>query len=163
MVPRWLLASTKEAGVLGCDAAGATPVCLLMKNRAASRVERKNSERGRSPPEREETAVFDNLRADVASVIERDPAAKSWWEVLLCYPYVRALAYHRLAHRLYLAGHTTLARWISQRARQAGGEVHPGAPHRGVSLGCGAGAALWRKSGARFRAQTEWNRGPCRL
>ncbi|MFR1593843.1 MAG: serine O-acetyltransferase, partial [Christensenellales bacterium] len=30
--------------------------------------------------------MFDNLRADVASVMERDPAAKSKWEVLLCYP-----------------------------------------------------------------------------
>ena len=36
--------------------------------------------------------MFDNLRADIASVMERDPAAKSKWEVLLCYPSVKAMA-----------------------------------------------------------------------
>ena len=72
--------------------------------------------------------MFDNLRADVASVLERDPAAKSKWEVLLCYPYVKAMAYHRMAHKLYLKGHVTLARWISQHARHVTGiEIHPGA------------------------------------
>ena len=72
--------------------------------------------------------MFDNLRADVASVLERDPAAKSKWEVLLCYPYVKAMAYHRIAHRQYQKGHTTVARWISQHARHVTGiEIHPGA------------------------------------
>lgn len=72
--------------------------------------------------------MFDNLRADIASVMERDPAAKSKWEVLLCYPSVKAMAYHRMAHRLYQAGHTTLARWISQHSRHVTGiEIHPGA------------------------------------
>lgn len=78
--------------------------------------------------ERNDAAVFDNLRADVASVMERDPAAKSKWEVLLCYPYVKAMAYHRLAHRQYQKGRTTIARWISQHARHVTGiEIHPGA------------------------------------
>lgn len=72
--------------------------------------------------------MFENIRADIAAVMERDPAAKSRWEVLLCYPSVKAMAYHRLAHRLYLAGHTTLARWISQHSRHVTGiEIHPGA------------------------------------
>ena len=72
--------------------------------------------------------MFDNIRADIAAVMERDPAARSKWEVLLCYPSVRAMASHRLAHRLYLRGHTTLARWISQRSRHKTGiEIHPGA------------------------------------
>lgn len=72
--------------------------------------------------------MFDNIRADIASVMERDPAAKSKLEVLLCYPSVKAMAYHRLAHKLYLGGHTTLARWISQHSRHATGiEIHPGA------------------------------------
>lgn len=48
--------------------------------------------------------MFDNIRADIAAVLERDPAAKSSWEVLLCYPSVKAMFYHRLAHRLYLSG-----------------------------------------------------------
>ena len=72
--------------------------------------------------------MFDNLRADVRAVLERDPAAKSAWEVVLCYPSVKAMAYHRLAHRLYLGGHTTLARIISQHSRHVTGiEIHPGA------------------------------------
>ena len=72
--------------------------------------------------------MFDNLRADVRAVLERDPAAKSAWEVVLCYPSVKAMAYHWLAHRLYLGGHTTLARVISQHSRHVTGiEIHPGA------------------------------------
>ena len=72
--------------------------------------------------------MFDNIRADIDAVMERDPAAKSRWEVLLCYPSVRAMAYHRLAHRLYQNGHVTLARWISQHSRHKTGiEIHPGA------------------------------------
>ena len=72
--------------------------------------------------------MFDNIRADIDSVMERDPAAKSRWEVLLCYPSIKAMAYHRLAHRLYQNGHVTLARWISQHSRHATGiEIHPGA------------------------------------
>ena len=73
-------------------------------------------------------ALFDRIREDVDAVLERDPAAKSRWEVLLCYPSVRAMAYHRMAHRLYQDGHTTLARWISQHSRHVTGiEIHPGA------------------------------------
>ncbi len=72
--------------------------------------------------------MFDNLRADVKTVLERDPAAKSKMEVLLCYPSVKALLYHRMAHKLYRGGHTTLARWISQHSRHVTGiEIHPGA------------------------------------
>ena len=72
--------------------------------------------------------MFDNIRADIDAVMERDPAAKSRWEALLCYPSVRAMAYHRLAHRLYKNGHVTLARWISQHSRHKTGiEIHPGA------------------------------------
>ena len=72
--------------------------------------------------------MFDNIRADIDAVMERDPAAKSRLEVLLCYPSVRAMAAHRMAHRLYQNGHVTLARWISQRSRHKTGiEIHPGA------------------------------------
>ncbi|MBQ7825569.1 MAG: serine O-acetyltransferase [Clostridia bacterium] len=72
--------------------------------------------------------MFDNIRADIDAVMERDPAAKSRWEVFLCYPSVRVMAWHRIAHRLYKNGHTTLARWISQRSRHKTGiEIHPGA------------------------------------
>ena len=72
--------------------------------------------------------MFDNIRADIDAVMERDPAAKSRLEVLLCYPSVRAMSAHRMAHRLYKSGHVTLARWISQRSRHKTGiEIHPGA------------------------------------
>ena len=72
--------------------------------------------------------MFDNIRSDIDAVMERDPAAKSRWEVFLCYPSVRVMAWHRIAHRLYKNGHTTLARWISQRSRHKPGiEIHPGA------------------------------------
>ena len=88
--------------------------------------------------------MFDHLRADIASVLERDPAARSKWEVLLCYPTVKALAYHRLAHRLYLAGHTTLARIISQHSRHATGiEIHPGASiGKGLFIDHGTGVVI---------------------
>ena len=88
--------------------------------------------------------MFDNLRADVRAVLERDPAAKSAWEVVLCYPSVKAMAYHRLAHRLYSSGHTTLARWISQHARHVTGiEIHPGARiGRGFFIDHGNGVVI---------------------
>lgn len=88
--------------------------------------------------------MFDHLREDVASVMERDPAAKSKWEVLLCYPYVKAMAYHRIAHAQYRRGHTTLARWISQHARHVTGiEIHPGARiGRGFFIDHGNGVVI---------------------
>ena len=88
--------------------------------------------------------MFDGIRADVTSVMERDPAAKSRLEVLLCYPSVKAMAYHRLAHRLYDAGHTTLARLISQHSRHATGiEIHPGARiGKGIFIDHGDGVVI---------------------
>ena len=88
--------------------------------------------------------MFDNLRADVRAVLERDPAAKSAWEVVLCYPSVKALAYHRLAHRLYLGGHTTLARVVSQHSRHVTGiEIHPGASiGKGLFIDHGDGVVI---------------------
>lgn len=72
--------------------------------------------------------MLDQIREDVRSVLERDPAAKSFLEVLLCYPCVRALFWYRIAHKAYQKGHTLRARMISQHARNATGiEIHPGA------------------------------------
>ena len=89
-------------------------------------------------------ALFDRIREDVDAVLERDPAAKSRWEVLLCYPSVRAMAYHRMAHRLSQGGHTTLARWISQHCRHVTGiEIHPGACiGRGLFIDHGDGVVI---------------------
>ncbi len=67
-------------------------------------------------------------REDREAVLTRDPAAKSQWEVRLCYPGLKALRSHRRAHELYAKGHVLLARIISQRARHKTGiEIHPGA------------------------------------
>ena len=48
--------------------------------------------------------MFDALRRDIRTVFERDPALRSRLEALLCYPGVHALAFHRVAHRLWGAG-----------------------------------------------------------
>jgi len=68
------------------------------------------------------------LREDISSVFQRDPAARSTWEVLTCYPGLHALLLHRLAHRLWGVGLRWLARWISHVSRFFTGiEIHPGA------------------------------------
>jgi len=72
--------------------------------------------------------MFKALRRDIRAVLERDPAARSAIEVLLCYPGVHALAYHRLAHRLWSHGWLTTARLVSHFARfMTGIEIHPAA------------------------------------
>jgi len=72
--------------------------------------------------------MFDALRRDIRVALERDPAARSALEVLLCYPGVHALAFHRLAHRLWNRGWLTLARFISHVSRFLTGiEIHPAA------------------------------------
>jgi len=72
--------------------------------------------------------MFKALRRDIRAVLERDPAARSAIEVLLCYPGVHALAYHRLAHGLWSHGWLTTARLVSHMARfMTGIEIHPAA------------------------------------
>ena len=44
--------------------------------------------------------MFSRLKEDVASVFDRDPAARNMWEVLTCYPGFHALVVHRLSHWL---------------------------------------------------------------
>jgi serine O-acetyltransferase len=67
------------------------------------------------------------LKANYDIIKERDPAIKSYWEVLL-YPYFWAMRSHRRAHLLYERGHFFRARRISQRAaKKTGIEIHPGA------------------------------------
>jgi serine O-acetyltransferase len=72
--------------------------------------------------------MFTRLREDIATIRERDPAARSAWEVLTCYPGLHALVLHRLAHALWRAKRRWLARFVSQLARFLTGiEIHPGA------------------------------------
>jgi serine O-acetyltransferase len=72
--------------------------------------------------------MFTRIREDIACVFERDPAARSSWEVITCYPGFHALLIHRLAHGLWRAGMRWLGRWVSHLSRFLTGiEIHPGA------------------------------------
>src|SRR5712691_12675908 len=88
--------------------------------------------------------MFDALRRDIRTVLERDPAARSLLEVLLCYPGVHALAFHRVAHRLWNLGWTTLARFVSHVARFLTAiEIHPAARiGPGLFIDHGAGVVI---------------------
>ncbi|HBF38613.1 MAG TPA: serine O-acetyltransferase [Firmicutes bacterium] len=77
---------------------------------------------------KEGNAMLKHIKEDIQTVFERDPAAQSWVEVLLCYPGIHALIAHRMAHYLYQRHHFLLARLISQMSRFLTGiEIHPGA------------------------------------
>jgi len=68
------------------------------------------------------------LESDVQAAFRGDPAARSVDEVLLCYPGIKAIIHHRLAHELYRLGSTLIARLISENAHSATGiDIHPGA------------------------------------
>ena len=72
--------------------------------------------------------MFDRLREDISVVFERDPAARSIWEVLTTYPGVHALLVHRVAQRLWSWNLKWLARFVSHLGRWLTGiEIHPGA------------------------------------
>lgn len=72
--------------------------------------------------------MFGNLRDDIACILERDPAARSTFEVLTCYPGLHALVLHRKAHKCWNRGWRWLGRFISHMARFLTGiEIHPGA------------------------------------
>ena len=72
--------------------------------------------------------MFQTLKEEVNSIYERDPAAHSRWEVLLCYPGLHAITMHRLAHKLWDANWKVTARWVSQASRFLTGiEIHPAA------------------------------------
>lgn len=72
--------------------------------------------------------MFKSLREDIRATIARDPAARGWLEVVLCYPGFQAVLFHRLTRRLWRLRLRLLARWLSQLARWLTGiEIHPGA------------------------------------
>ena len=72
--------------------------------------------------------MFSRLREDIACILERDPAARSAWEVVTCYPGLHALVMHRWAHACWQRGFRWLGRFISHMARFLTGiEIHPGA------------------------------------
>lgn len=72
--------------------------------------------------------MFERLKKDIRAVMERDPAAKSILEVILCYPGLHALFFYRLAHVFYRRRWFVTARLVSQFGRFLTGiEIHPGA------------------------------------
>jgi serine O-acetyltransferase len=72
--------------------------------------------------------MADLIREDVATILERDPAARSRAEVLLCYSGLHAVWFYRINHWLWNHRFFLLARWLSQVARFLTGiEIHPGA------------------------------------
>jgi serine O-acetyltransferase len=72
--------------------------------------------------------MLEKLRADIACILERDPAARSAWEVLTCYPGLHAIYIHKLARWLWLHRLRWLGRFVSHLGRWLTGiEIHPGA------------------------------------
>lgn len=72
--------------------------------------------------------IFKNLRDEIDTVLKLDPAARSAWEVALCYPGFHALLFYRVAHWLWERRWLVLGRWISYVGRTLTGiEIHPGA------------------------------------
>ncbi len=72
--------------------------------------------------------MFTTLKRDIQAALDRDPAARSALEVLLCYPGLHALYFHRVAHWLWNHRLKTLGRFVSHVSRFLTGiEIHPGA------------------------------------
>ncbi|MBX9720477.1 MAG: serine O-acetyltransferase [Candidatus Obscuribacterales bacterium] len=72
--------------------------------------------------------MFKNLREDIASIIQRDPAARNAWEIITCYPGFHAIMMHRWAHWFWVNDLKWLGRFTSHIARIFTGiEIHPGA------------------------------------
>ncbi|MFB3817191.1 MAG: serine O-acetyltransferase [Candidatus Methylomirabilales bacterium] len=88
--------------------------------------------------------MFRTIRRDVAAVFARDPAARSTWEVLSCYPGLHAVWGYRLSHWLWRHGAKLLARGVSHLVRAATGiEIHPGATiGRGLFIDHGMGVVI---------------------
>ena len=88
--------------------------------------------------------MFSRLRSDIQCILDRDPAARSKWEVLTCYPGLHALVLHRLAHGLWKRQFRWLGRFLSQISRWLTGiEIHPGATiGNGVFIDHGMGIVI---------------------
>lgn len=88
--------------------------------------------------------MLTTLKTDFRIIFERDPAARSWLEVLFCYPGLQAIFFHRLAHSLYQSRIPFIPRLISHIARFLTGiEIHPGAAlGQGVFIDHGMGVVI---------------------
>jgi serine O-acetyltransferase len=92
--------------------------------------------------------MFKRLREEAAYISERDPAARSVWEVILFYAGFKAVRMHRRAHKHYNKGNYLRARWISERCRRKTGiEIHPGAKiGKGLWIDHGTGVVIGETS-----------------
>lgn len=88
--------------------------------------------------------MFSRIREDIAAMRARDPAARSWLEVLLCYPGLHAVWLHRVSHWLWRHRLRLLARVLSHCVRCGTGvEIHPGARlGRRVTIDHGMGVVI---------------------
>ena len=89
-------------------------------------------------------SFIDNIKTDIQSVKDRDPAAHSSLEIILTYSGLHAVIMYRAAHQLYIRKHGTLARIVSQLARFLTGiEIHPGAKiGKGLLIDHGSGVVI---------------------
>ncbi|MDP2056708.1 MAG: serine O-acetyltransferase, partial [Thiobacillus sp.] len=72
--------------------------------------------------------LLSQLKEDIAVVFDRDPAARTTFEVITTYPGFHAMLFHRLAHKLWRMEWKWLARFTSHIGRWLTGiEIHPGA------------------------------------
>lgn len=88
--------------------------------------------------------MFNALREDIRSIKERDPAARSGFEVLMLYSGLHALMAYRVSHWLFQHKRFILARWLSQHAKfKTGIEIHPGAKiGKGLFIDHGMGVII---------------------
>ncbi len=88
--------------------------------------------------------MFSRLRSDIQCILDRDPAARSTWEVVTCYPGLHALLMHRVSHWLWNHGLRWLGRFVSLFSRWLTGvEIHPGAKiGDGVFIDHGMGVVI---------------------
>lgn len=88
--------------------------------------------------------MFERMREDINVAFQNDPAARSKFEVLLCYPGIHALWLHRISHSLWKRRWITLSRFISHINRfLTGVEIHPAAQiGRGVFIDHGMGVVI---------------------
>ncbi len=92
--------------------------------------------------------MFRSLKSDFAIIKERDPAARGFWEIILCYPGFQAISIHRISHKLWKHNLPILPRLLSHLTRfLTGVEIHPGARiGKGVFIDHGMGVVIGETS-----------------
>tara|TARA_Y100001968_G_scaffold228992_1_gene211770 strand:+ start:991 stop:1743 length:753 start_codon:yes stop_codon:yes gene_type:complete len=92
--------------------------------------------------------MFRSLKSDFTIIKERDPAARGFWEIILCYPGFQAISIHRVTHKLWKHNIPVLPRLLSHLTRfLTGVEIHPGARiGKGVFIDHGMGVVIGETS-----------------